>query len=164
MVEEVINQSQHTYTISTKKSLESQSRFAICSDVLFYLMHIPNSLAFVWSTTYIMDAYTEISIDYMCGAQSASPQSSWINRVYDCTSFRIWKATFVCVWHLLVLSLKLLTFSGVSQLSTHNSSIAAIPGVITHGAPLFVHADLHSAFIWNVTSHQSKTIWAWSYV
>ena len=54
MVEEIINQSQHTYTISTKKSLESQSKFAICSDVLFYLMHIPNSVVFVWSTTYIM--------------------------------------------------------------------------------------------------------------
>ena len=64
---------------------------------------------------------------------------------------------YVCVCHLLVLSQKLLTLSGISQLSTHNSSIIAIPRVITHSTPLFVHADLHPAFVWNITSCQSET-------
>ena len=58
----------------------------------------------------------------------------------------------------------ILTLSGVSQLSTHHSSISTIPGVKTHSTPLIVHADLHSAFIWNVTSCQSQlTSCTWSY-
>ena len=49
-----------------------------------------------------------------------------------------------------------LTFSGVSQLSTYHSSIITSPGAITHSAPHTVHTDLHSAFICNITSCQSQ--------
>ena len=58
----------------------------------------------------------------------------------------------------------LLTFHRVTQLSTHHSGISASPGVITHSAPHIVHTDLHSAFIWNVTTYQPQlTSCAWSY-
>ena len=64
----------------------------------------------------------------------------------------------------LLLRLPLLTFSGVAQLATHNNSITAVPRVITHCAPQIVQTDLYSAFIWYVTSRQSQTSSAWSYV
>ena len=48
------------------------------------------------------------------------------------------------------------TLSGVAQVSTHHCSISSSPGVSTHSTPHIVHADLHSAFIWNVTSCQSQ--------
>ena len=41
----------------------------------------------------------------------------------------------------------MLTFSGISQLSTHHSSISTSPEVITHSTPQVVHADLYSTFI-----------------
>ena len=44
------------------------------------------------------------------------------------------------------------TLSRISQLSTHHSSISTSPRVVTHSTPHIVHADLHSAFISNVTS------------
>ena len=50
----------------------------------------------------------------------------------------------------------LLTISRVPQLSTHHSSIHTFPGVWANNAPHIVHADLHSAFIVNVTSCQSQ--------
>ena len=51
----------------------------------------------------------------------------------------------------------------VAQLSTHDSSINTSPGVITHSTPLIVYADLHSAFIGNVTSCQLYlTVCTWS--
>ena len=55
------------------------------------------------------------------------------------------------------------TLSRISQLSTHHSSISTSPGVITHSTPHIVHANLHSAFVWNVTSCQSQTSFTWSY-
>ena len=61
----------------------------------------------------------------------------------------------------------LLTLGEIAQLSTHNSSISISPGVITHSSPLIVYADLHSAFICNVTSYQSQpnmVSHTWSYV
>ena len=48
------------------------------------------------------------------------------------------------------------TLSRISQLPTHNCSINSSPGASTHSTPHIVHADLHSAFIWNVTSYQSQ--------
>ena len=56
----------------------------------------------------------------------------------------------------------MLTLSGVSQLSTHHSGISNSPEVITHSAPHTVHADLHSAFVCNVSSCQSQlTSYTW---
>jgi len=56
----------------------------------------------------------------------------------------------------------MLTLSGVSQLSTHYSGISNSPEVITHSAPHTVHADLHSAFVCNVSSCQSQlTSYTW---
>ena len=55
----------------------------------------------------------------------------------------------------------LLTFRGEAQFPTHHSSIISAPGIITNCAPLIVHADLHSAFIRNVTSGKSQTSCAW---
>ena len=48
-----------------------------------------------------------------------------------------------------------LTLCGVAQLSTHNSSIRTIPGVITCSAPHIVHTDLYPAFVCNVAPCQS---------
>ena len=51
----------------------------------------------------------------------------------------------------------------VTQLLTHHRSISTSPGVITHSTPQVVYADLHSAFIGNVTSCQSYlTVCTWS--
>ena len=56
-----------------------------------------------------------------------------------------------------------LTIGWVVKLSTHHCSINTSPGNSTHSAPHIVHADLHSAFIWNVTSCQSQlTSCTWS--
>ena len=49
----------------------------------------------------------------------------------------------------------LLTLGGVAQLSTHDSSINISPRVITHSAPHIPHADLNSAFIFNVAPSKS---------
>ena len=58
-----------------------------------------------------------------------------------------------------------LTLSRVAQLSTHDSSISISPGFKTYSTPLIVHADLHSAFILNVTSCQSQlTSYTGSYI
>ena len=52
-----------------------------------------------------------------------------------------------------------LTLSGVSKLPTHHSGIISVPAIITHCAPHIVHADFHSALIWNVTPNQlNRTI------
>ena len=48
------------------------------------------------------------------------------------------------------------TLGGVSQLSTHHSSISVSPEVITHSTPLIVNADFHSAFTCNDTTNQSQ--------
>ena len=56
----------------------------------------------------------------------------------------------------MIIKLSSLTLSGISQLSTHHSSISTSPGVITHSTPHIVHAVLHSAFICYVTSCQSQ--------
>ena len=61
----------------------------------------------------------------------------------------------------------LLTLGEVAQLSTHHSGIWTSPGVITHSTPLIVHANLHSAFIFSVSSYQSQlniVSHTWSYV
>ena len=49
-----------------------------------------------------------------------------------------------------------LTLDYVSQLTTHNCSISASPGVITHSTPSVVHTDLYSAFISYVTSSKPQ--------
>ena len=55
------------------------------------------------------------------------------------------------------------TLGGISQLSTHHSSFSDSPGVKTHSTPHIVHADLHSAFILNVTSYQPQlTSYTWN--
>ena len=56
-----------------------------------------------------------------------------------------------------------LTLNRVAQLSTYHRSISISPGFKAYSAPHIVHADLHSAFIWNVTSCQSQlTSCTWS--
>ena len=49
-----------------------------------------------------------------------------------------------------------LTLCWVAQLPTHGGSIQASPRVITYSSPYIVHTDLHSAFIYNTTAHQSQ--------
>ena len=58
------------------------------------------------------------------------------------------------------------TLSGVSQLSTHHSSIITSPGVIAHSAPQVTYTNLHSAFIWNISSCKSQLAictWSWKF-
>ena len=58
-----------------------------------------------------------------------------------------------------------LTLNRVAQLSTHHSSISIFPGFKAYSAPHIVHADLHSAFIGNVTSYKSQlTSYTGSYI
>ena len=49
-----------------------------------------------------------------------------------------------------------LTYSWISQLSTHNLGISAGERVVTDCAPLIVVADLHSSFILSDAIHQTK--------
>ena len=58
-----------------------------------------------------------------------------------------------------------LTLSVVSQLSAHYSNISIIPRIFTHCTPCSSNADLHSALIYKVSSHQSQlTSCTWSYI
>ena len=69
----------------------------------------------------------------------------------------VWYKNFqIEAMYIFVRSITLLTICGISKLLTHYRSISAIPGIITHSTPQIVCADLHSAFIWNVTSCQSQ--------
>ena len=56
-----------------------------------------------------------------------------------------------------------LTLSGVSKLPTCHSSISTAPSIITHSTPHIFYTNLHSPFIWNITSNQSqRASCAWS--
>ena len=59
------------------------------------------------------------------------------------------------------------TLTGISQLSTHHSSIRTSPGVITHSTPQVTYTNLHSAFICNVSSCKSQLAictWSWKVI
>ena len=62
---------------------------------------------------------------------------------------RLWLILHLCIYFFYD---SVPTLSWETQLSTHYNSICISPEVITHGTPHIVHADLHSAFIFYITS------------
>ena len=102
----------------------------------------------VSKTTFTATAVNIVQVDWTSTITKMSTAEGQCTCLQECFTFLKWKIEVSSCFNL--------TLSGVSQLLTHDSSIISSPGVNTDCAPLIIHADLHSAFIWNVTSCQSQ--------